>query len=100
MNSENCAGYNSVLTSQAIIGENCYFEVSYIHSQARIGHNVVLSYIDIHDETIPDNVVLHGLKQKNGKFAVRIYGIYDNPKENRLFGKDLIYIGQKLNVNL
>lgn len=54
-----------------------------------IGNNVVLSYIDIHDELIPDNVVLHGLKQKNGKFVCRIYGVLDNPKENKLFGIDL-----------
>lgn len=83
------AGYNSVLSSRASIGKNCYLEVSYVHSKAHIGENVVLSYIDIHDETVPSNVVLHGLKQKNGKFICRIFGIQDNPKENKLFGKDL-----------
>lgn len=31
-------------------------------------------------ETIPDEVVLHGLKQRDGRFVVRIYGIHDNPK--------------------
>ena len=46
-------------------------------------------YIDIHDEQIPDDVVLHGLKQKDGKFVCRIYGVEDNPKENRLFGMNL-----------
>ena len=50
---------------------------------------MVLSYIDIHDEQIPDDVVLHGLKQKDGKFVCRIYGVEDNPKENRLFGMNL-----------
>ena len=40
----------------------------------------MLSFIDIHDETIPDNVVLHGLKQRNGRFVARIFGIQDNPK--------------------
>ena len=95
-----CAGYNSVLSSRASIGENCYLEVSFVHSEAKIGSSVVLSYIDIHDETIPDNVVLHGLKQKNGKFVVRIYGTGDNPKENRLFGKNLDEISGKLGVEL
>ena len=33
-----------------------------------MGSGVILSYLDIHDEVIPDHVVLHGLKQKNGKF--------------------------------
>ena len=59
------------------------------YSKASVGKNVVLSYIDIHDEQIPDDVVLHGLKQKDGKFVCRIYGVEDNPKENRLFGMNL-----------
>ena len=84
-----CAGYNSVLSNQASIGENCYLEVSYVHDRAVIGSNVVLSYIDIHGEAVPDNVVMHGLKQRNGRFVARIYGIHDNPKENRLFGRNL-----------
>ena len=95
-----CAGYNSVLSSRASIGEHCYLEVSFVHSKAKVGSNVVLSYIDIHDETIPDNVVLHGLKQRNGKFVVRIYGIHDNPKENKLFGKDLDEISVRLGEDL
>ena len=83
------AGYNSVLSETTTIGKNCYLEVSYVHNNAKIGDNVVLSYIDIHDETIPSDVVLHGLKQKDGKFVARIYGINDNPKENKLFGKPI-----------
>lgn len=85
----NTAGYNSVLSAKASVGADCYLEVSYVHSQAKIGNQVFLSYIDIHDETIPDEVVLHGLKQKNGKFVCRIYGIHDNPKEGNLFGEPL-----------
>ena len=83
------AGYNSVLSGRASIGTGCYLEVSYVHSSATVGNNVLLSYIDIHDEVVPDNVVLHGLKQKNGSFVCRIYGIHDNPKENKIFGVDL-----------
>ena len=83
------AGYNSVLSDKAKIGKNCYLEVSYVHSKAKIGDNVLLSYIDIHDEVIPSDVVIHGLKQKDGKFVARIYGTKDNPKENLLFGKPL-----------
>ena len=45
-----------------------------------MGSNVILSYIDIRDEEVPDNVVLHGLKQKNGSFVARIYGVDENPK--------------------
>ena len=83
------AGYNSVLSTKATIGSDCYLETSYVHSGATVGNNAVLSYIDIHDETIPNDVVLHGLKQRDGKFVARIYGINDNPKENKLFGKPL-----------
>lgn len=81
--------YNSVVSSSAEIGENVYAEVSYVHSRARIGLGTVLSYIDIHDEVIPPHVVLHGLKQIDGKYVCRIFGTEDNPKSNRLFGKIL-----------
>ena len=87
--SDDTAGYNSVLSGAAQIGQNCYLETSYVHSAAKVGDNVVLSYIDIHDETVPSDVVIHGLKQKDGKFVARIYGVGDNPKENTLFGKPL-----------
>ena len=90
------AGYNSVLSSRAAIGEKCYLEVSYVHSRAVIGDRTVLSYVDIHDETIPSDVVVHGLKEKNGRFVVRIFGTGDNPKENRLFGKDLDELSRQL----
>lgn len=94
------SGYNSVLSSKARIGKNCYLEVSYVHSKAEVGDNVVLSYIDVHDETIPSNVVLHGLKERNGKFVCRIYGTEDNPKENKLFGMNLDDIEKKLGISL
>lgn len=85
MPSERVAAYNSVMSRKAKCGENVYLEVSYVHSAASVGSNVILSYIDIHDETIPDNVVLHGLRQKNGNFVVRIYGVDDNPKGENHF---------------
>lgn len=94
------AGYNSVLSTKAMIGENCYLEVSYVHGAATVGSNVILSYIDVHDETIPDNVILHGLKERNGKFVVRIWGTEDNPKENKLFGVDLEKIEKRLGSSL
>jgi len=74
------AAYSSILSPGAVCGRRTYLEVSHVHSRARVGENCVISYLDIHDETIPDNVVLHGLKQKDGKFVCRIYGVDDNPK--------------------
>lgn len=77
---EQVACYNSVLSSRASCGKNCYLEVSYVHRGATVGENTLLSYVDIHNETIPSNVVLHGLKQRDGRFVARIYGVDDNPK--------------------
>ena len=94
------AGYNSVLSSRSTIGEGCYLEVSYVHRNSKICDHCVLSYIEVADREIPDNVVLHGLKQRDGSFVVRIFGIGDNPKENKLFGKDLDELEQKLGVRL
>lgn len=87
------AGYNSVLSSNAKVGKGCYLETSYVHSDATISDGCILSYIDIHDEVIPPHVVLHGLKQKDGKFVCRIYGVEDNPKSCSLFGVDLEQCG-------
>lgn len=91
---DDVAGYNSILSSRVEHGKDCYLEVSYVHNHAKIGDNVLLSYVDIVDEIIPSNVVLHGLKQRDGKFVVRIYGVGENPKgvleDNAMFlGKPL-----------
>ena len=49
-------------------------------------------------KNIPDNVVLHGLKQRNGKFIVRIFGVNDNPKENRLLNLWESHIQKKIYI--
>ena len=90
---ESVSGYNAVLSSRAHVGSPVHLETSYVHGDAVIGNNVLLSYVDIHDECVPDNVVLHGLKQRDGRFVVRIYGVNDNPKEDKLFGKPLSDMG-------
>lgn len=87
------AAYNSVVRNGAEIGERTYLESSYIHHDAKIGKNCVISFADIHDEVIPDNVVVHVLKQRNGRFVCRIYGVEDNPKQGFLFGKKLSEFG-------
>ncbi len=74
------AGYMSVLSSGADCGRGVYLEVSSAGSGARIGDHSILSFVDIGDETIPADVVLHALKQRDGKFVARIYGVGDNPK--------------------
>ena len=88
------AGYNSVLSDHAKCGKDVYLEVSYVHHGVTIGNNVLLSYVDIRNASIPDNVVLHGLKQRDGRFVVRIYGVDDNPK-GRL-EEDCSFLGHSL----
>lgn len=77
---ESVAGCNSVLENGAVCGKNSYLEVSYVHNGVTVGENSLLSYVDIHSGDVPPNVVLHGLKQRDGRFVARIYGVDDNPK--------------------
>ena len=86
------AGYKSVLSSKAECGKGVYLEVSNVGAGARIGAGSVLSFVDIGEESVPEGVVLHGLKQRDGRFAARIYGVEDNPKA----GKDASFLGTTL----
>lgn len=82
---------------RASIGKDCYLEVSYVHSRAKVGNNCVLSFV-ISMMRYPGRGTLHGLKQRDGN--VRIFGVQDNPKENRLFGRDLDEVAEKLGTDL
>ena len=84
------AGYNAVLSPGAEVGQHCYLESSCVHSGAVIGEGSVLSGVELADgRAVPPHTVLHGLKQTNGRYVCRIYGVSDNPKESRLFGREL-----------
>ena len=99
--SEKTSAYNSLISSSAHIDKNVYIEFGYIHDKVNIGNNVLLSFIEI-DENIdvPEDVILHGLKQNNGKIVCRILGINDNPKEEKLFGKEISSLPFGLKGNL
>ena len=86
------AGYMSVLSSAAECGESVYLEVSNVGPGAKVGSRSILSFVDIADEVIPEDVVVHALKQRDGKFVVRIYGTGDNPKA----GKEGSFLGTTL----
>lgn len=99
--SENVNSYNSIIDHGCNIDNNVYVEFSYIHENVNIGKNVLLSFVEIEDNiNIPDNVVIHGLKQNDGKIVCRIFGINDNPKEGKLFGKELSSLPFGLSDNL
>lgn len=80
------AAYNSILEEGAMCGQGSYLECSYVHSGVKLGHHVIVSHVELEDVVVPDNVILHGLRLEDGRYVVRIFGIEDNPKENRLFG--------------
>ncbi|MCQ2386509.1 MAG: hypothetical protein MJ078_07565, partial [Clostridia bacterium] len=92
------AGYNSILSDKATIGKGCYLEVSFVHSGSKVGSNCYLSFVDIHGEKIPDNVLLHGLKQMNGKFVCRIMDVSDNPKSGNIFRESFESVTKKLHI--
>ena len=95
---DNTSGYNSIVTGS--VGKDSYIEVSYIRELASVGEGSVISFMETNDECIPSHVVVHGLKEKNHKFVVRIFGVNDNPKENKLFGIDLDEIEKKYDISL
>ncbi|MCD8327761.1 MAG: bifunctional fucokinase/L-fucose-1-P-guanylyltransferase [Ruminococcus sp.] len=86
---ESFAVSNSYISRKAEIGEGSYIEDCYIHHNSTVGKNCVLSGVTLNGEAIPDNCVLHGLKLNDGRFVCRMYGVDDNPKKNKLFGKEI-----------
>ncbi len=82
--------YNCVVINSNVV-EGSYIENSIIKN-CNVGKSI-LSNVEISNLTIPDNVVLSGLKLNDGRYVVRIYGINDNAKidNDRLgfFGKSL-----------
>ena len=94
------SAYDSIIAPGSKVEKNVYIETSYVHSKATISSNVILSSVEIKDDIIPNDVVLHGIKQKNGKYVCRIYGIDDNPKENKLFNKPIDSLPFGLSGNL
>lgn len=78
---DSIAAYCSRMDADVYCGQHVYLEYSRVRAGSRIGDNSILSCIEVDGQCIPDHVVLHGLKQKNGKYVVRIYGLGDNPKQ-------------------
>ena len=87
--SENYSVSNSIIDGSAKIGSGTYIEDSYVCENTIIGSNCIISGLTLKDVTVPDGTVLHGLKLKNGKFCVRMYGVNDNPKENLWFSSPI-----------
>ncbi len=76
-----CAYSNSYIEKNTRIDASSYIEDSYIYEGTKVGKSCVIAAVTLRGETIPDGTVLHGLKQKDGSFVIRVYGVNDNPKE-------------------
>ncbi len=75
-------------------GRNCYVENCYIGKNTFIGDKAIVSCLHLFDVVVPADVVLHGVKEKQGKYVTRIYGVLDNPKLTLKQG--VTYLGSSL----
>ncbi len=80
---------NSYVSKHSCVGTGSYIEDSRIHRASVVGKGCVISGVTLTGEVVPDGTVLHGLKLEDGRFVCRMYGVNDNPKESKLFGREL-----------
>lgn len=90
------ASHNAYIGKRAVIEAGCYIENSFVLGKSRIGAGSVISGMYLRDEEIPKDIVLHGLELKDDRYVVRIYGVYDNPKDTFCAGNQ--YIGHDMQV--
>ncbi|MDE7298216.1 MAG: bifunctional fucokinase/L-fucose-1-P-guanylyltransferase, partial [Lachnospiraceae bacterium] len=93
------SGINSYVGDEADISDSSYIENCVLTGRVKVSERTVLSgiYADF-DIELPPEVVLHGLKLKDGRYVCRIYGIEDNPKgsvDSRYLGSSLRRLMQK-----
>lgn len=86
--------------ARSTIEEGCYLEVSYVHGNSRSRGSLCIVLYRCFDREIPDNVVLHGLKQRDGSFVYVFLVLAIIQKKIKLFGRDLDELEQKLGVRL
>ena len=77
----NYALHNAFVQKDVKIGNGAYVENAYLAKGVVVEDRAVVSGLQVPENCIlRENVVYHGLKLQNGKFAVRVYGVDDNPK--------------------
>ena len=73
--------HNAFVQKDVKIGNGAYVENAYLAKGVVVEDMAVVSGLQIPQNCVlRKNVVYHGLKLLNGKFAVRVYGVDDNPK--------------------
>lgn len=79
-NGGECAYSNSYIQEGAVVSAKSYIEDSYLYGETHIAEKCVISGVTLKNKNVPSGVTMHGLKLRNGKFVVRVYGTFDNPK--------------------
>lgn len=79
-NGGDCAYSNSYIQEGAVVSAKSYIEDSYLYGETHIAEQCVVSGVTLKNRNVPAGVTLHGLKLRSGKFVVRVYGTFDNPK--------------------
>ena len=79
-NGGDCAYSNSYIQEGVKVSARSYIEDSYLVGETQVEEKCVVSGVTLRDNYVPAGVTLHGLKLRNGKFVVRVYGTFDNPK--------------------
>ena len=73
--------HNAFIQKGVKIGNGAYVENAYLDKGVVVEDKAVVSGLQVPENCIlRKNAVYHGLKLQNGKFAVRVYGVDDNPK--------------------
>ena len=71
---------NSFICEEENIRNDCYIEDSYLGRNVKIMKGAILSQTELENITIPENTVVHCVKQTDGSYVARVYGVEDNPK--------------------
>lgn len=89
---------SSYVGQRSVIKCNAYLEQSYILDESVIGEGSIVSNLKLRGVDVPSDTVLHGLPLQDGGYVTRVYGILDNPKENRYFGRELDSIKEQWKI--
>lgn len=77
----NFAIHKALLDETVVVEEDSYIENSMLKGNTIIRRGAVISSLSLNDIEIPEDTVLHGVRLRGtDEYVVRVYGIYDNPK--------------------
>lgn len=78
---EGAALHKVLLEDTVTIEEGCYIENSMLKGNTIVHQGAVVSNLCLEEVEVPENTVLHAVQLGDAKsHLVRIYGVYDNPK--------------------